>query len=105
MASTARLLAAVLAIGAACACLPAAAFDVPTVAFDEGFSPLFGDGNLVRAADGRTARLLLDRRSGNPSIPSIPETPFRSFTIWGGVSCSAGRTFLLLSRSVSSTTT
>jgi hypothetical protein len=80
MASTARLLAAVLAI-AACACLPAAvAFDVPTVAFDEGFSPLFGDGNLVRAADGRTARLLLDRRSGNPSIPSIPETPFRSFT-------------------------
>ncbi|KAK1619053.1 hypothetical protein QYE76_024570 [Lolium multiflorum] len=70
MATTARFLAAVLAI-AACACLPAAAaFDVPTVAFDEGFSPLFGDGNLVRAASGRTARLLLDRRSGSGFISS-----------------------------------
>jgi hypothetical protein len=67
MATTARLLAALLA-AAACACL-SAAFDVPSVAFEDGFSPLFGDGNLVRPADGRTARLLLDRRSGNPIDP------------------------------------
>lgn len=66
MAMKARLLAA----AATCVCLAAAAsaFDVPTVAFEEGFSPLFGDGNLVRARDDRAARLLLDRRSGNPSV-------------------------------------
>ena len=64
----ARFLAALLA-AAACACLSAAsAFDVPAVSFDEGFSPLFGDGNLVRSSDDRTARLLLDRRSGNPFV-------------------------------------
>jgi xyloglucan:xyloglucosyl transferase len=52
-------------------CLSAVvAFDVPSVAFDEGFSPLFGDDNLVRARDDRTVRLLLDRRSGNPSPSS-----------------------------------
>ena len=43
----------------------ASAFDdVPTAAFDERFSPLFGDGNLVRSSDDRSVRLLLDRRSG-----------------------------------------
>jgi xyloglucan:xyloglucosyl transferase len=42
----------------------ASALDVPTVAFDERFSPLFGDGNLVRSPDDRSVRLLLDRRSG-----------------------------------------
>ncbi|VAI48259.1 unnamed protein product [Triticum turgidum subsp. durum] len=61
-----------LAAAAACVCLAAAAaaFDVPTVAFEEGFSPLFGDGNLVRARDDRAARLLLDRRSGSGFISS-----------------------------------
>lgn len=67
MAAKARLsLTAVLA-AAAWACLSvvaASAFDVPTVAFEEGFSPLFGDGNLVRSSDDRSVRLLLDRRSG-----------------------------------------
>uniref|UniRef100_A0A453PBI1 GH16 domain-containing protein n=1 Tax=Aegilops tauschii subsp. strangulata TaxID=200361 RepID=A0A453PBI1_AEGTS len=68
MAMKARLLAA----AATCVCLAAAAsaFDVPTVAFEEGFSPLFGDGNLVRARDDRAARLLLDRRSGSGFISS-----------------------------------
>jgi len=43
----------------------ASAFDdVPTAAFDERFSSLFGDGNLVRSSDDRSVRLLLDRRSG-----------------------------------------
>jgi hypothetical protein len=56
-------------------CLSAvAAFDVPSVAFDEGFSPLFGDDNLVRARDDQSVRLLLDRRSGNLS-PSSQSTP------------------------------
>ncbi|CAN6246479.1 unnamed protein product [Urochloa humidicola] len=44
--------------------------DVPTVAFDERFSPLFGDGNLVRSSDDRSVRLLLDRRSGSGFISS-----------------------------------
>ncbi|KAL6911767.1 hypothetical protein ACP4OV_000572 [Aristida adscensionis] len=68
-ASTSRLffLAAVLA-GAACAA--AAAFDVPGVAFGERFSPLFGDGNLVRSRDDSSVRLLLDRRSGSGFISS-----------------------------------
>jgi hypothetical protein len=58
-------------------CLSAVvAFDVPSVAFDEGFSPLFGDDNLVRARDDRTVRLLLDRRSGNPSPSSQIFSPF-----------------------------
>uniref|UniRef100_A0ACD5YUI3 Uncharacterized protein n=1 Tax=Avena sativa TaxID=4498 RepID=A0ACD5YUI3_AVESA len=68
MATKARFL-----LAAACVCLSAvasSAFDVPSVAFEERFSPLFGDGNLVRAADGRTARLLLDRRSGSGFISS-----------------------------------
>ncbi|CAM0944833.1 unnamed protein product [Alopecurus aequalis] len=71
MATKARFLAALLA-AAACVCLSAVAsdFDVPSVSFEEGFSPLFGDGNLVRAKDDRTARLLLDRRSGSGFISS-----------------------------------
>ena len=41
-----------------------AAFNLSTISFDEGYSPLFGDGNLVRSPDGRSARLLLDRFTG-----------------------------------------
>ncbi|KAL6634953.1 hypothetical protein ACP70R_027624 [Stipagrostis hirtigluma subsp. patula] len=65
------LLAAVLA-AAACACFSAeaAAFDVPGVAFGERFSPLFGDGNLLRSRDDSSVRLLLDRRSGSGFISS-----------------------------------
>uniref|UniRef100_A0ACD5YXR3 Uncharacterized protein n=1 Tax=Avena sativa TaxID=4498 RepID=A0ACD5YXR3_AVESA len=72
MATKARFLPALLAAAAACVCMSAvaSAFDVPSVAFEEGFSPLFGDGNLVRATDDRTARLLLDRRSGSGFISS-----------------------------------
>jgi xyloglucan:xyloglucosyl transferase len=61
-------------------CLSAvAAFDVPSVAFDEGFSPLFGDDNLVRARDDQSVRLLLDRRSGNLSPSSQSTPPSHSF--------------------------
>ncbi|WVZ74084.1 hypothetical protein U9M48_022311 [Paspalum notatum var. saurae] len=48
----------------------ASAFDVPAVAFGDRFSPLFGDGNLVRSGDDRSVRLLLDRRSGSGFISS-----------------------------------
>lgn len=42
----------------------AAAFNVPSIAFDEGYSPLFGDGNIVQSAAGRTVKLLLNKYSG-----------------------------------------
>ncbi|KAJ0968035.1 hypothetical protein J5N97_024952 [Dioscorea zingiberensis] len=48
----------------------AAPFGVSTLSFDEGFSPLFGDGNLVRSPDDRSIRLLLDRYSGSGFISS-----------------------------------
>ena len=43
----------------------AAAFNLPTIPFDEGYTPLFGDDNLVRSPDGRAVRLLLNRFTGN----------------------------------------
>uniref|UniRef100_A0A0D9VJS8 Xyloglucan endotransglucosylase/hydrolase n=1 Tax=Leersia perrieri TaxID=77586 RepID=A0A0D9VJS8_9ORYZ len=69
-------LAAVFAVAATFLCLSTAAataasgFVVPSIAFDEGFSPLFGDDNLVRSSDGKSVRLLLDRRSGSGFISS-----------------------------------
>ncbi|PNT54349.1 hypothetical protein POPTR_001G136100v4 [Populus trichocarpa] len=50
--------------------IASAAFNLSTISFDEGYSPLFGDGNLVRSPDGRTARLLLDRFTGAGFISS-----------------------------------
>ena len=40
------------------------AFNVSSLSFDRAYSPLFGDGNLVRSPDGKTVRLLLDRYTG-----------------------------------------
>ncbi|RRT44052.1 hypothetical protein B296_00040330 [Ensete ventricosum] len=41
-----------------------ASVNVTTLAFDEGYVPLFGEGNLVRSAGGRNVSLLLNRFSG-----------------------------------------
>jgi len=41
-----------------------AAFDLATIPFNDGFSPLFGDNNVVRSADGNGVKLLLDRFTG-----------------------------------------
>ncbi|EEF43523.1 probable xyloglucan endotransglucosylase/hydrolase protein 30 [Ricinus communis] len=48
----------------------AAAFNLSTISFDEGYTPLFGDGNLVRSPNGRSVRLLLDRFTGSGFISS-----------------------------------
>ncbi|KAM0935678.1 putative xyloglucan:xyloglucosyl transferase [Dioscorea sansibarensis] len=48
----------------------AAPFGVSTLSFEEGYSPLFGDGNLVRSPDDRSVRLLLDQYSGSGFISS-----------------------------------
>uniref|UniRef100_A0A0A9E3U5 Xyloglucan endotransglucosylase/hydrolase n=1 Tax=Arundo donax TaxID=35708 RepID=A0A0A9E3U5_ARUDO len=47
-----------------------AAFDVPTIAFDEGFMPLFGEANMERSPDGRSVSLTLNRYSGSGFISS-----------------------------------
>ncbi|XP_066328266.1 probable xyloglucan endotransglucosylase/hydrolase protein 30 [Miscanthus floridulus] len=73
MAAKARVSLTGLLVAATWACLSvvaASAFDVPTVAFEERFSPLFGDGNLFRSSDDRSVRLLLDRRSGSGFVSS-----------------------------------
>ncbi|KDP30712.1 hypothetical protein JCGZ_15540 [Jatropha curcas] len=46
------------------------AFNLTTISFDEGYAPLFGDGNLVRSPNGRSVRLLLDRFTGSGFISS-----------------------------------
>eukprot|EP00262_Sarcandra_glabra_P017077 TRINITY_DN573_c0_g1_i1.p1 TRINITY_DN573_c0_g1~~TRINITY_DN573_c0_g1_i1.p1 ORF type:complete len:340 (-),score=25.28 TRINITY_DN573_c0_g1_i1:177-1196(-) len=46
------------------------AFNLSTLSFDEAYSPLFGDGNLVRLPDGKSVRLLLDRYTGSGFISS-----------------------------------
>ncbi|KAF5735025.1 xyloglucan endotransglucosylase/hydrolase protein 30 [Tripterygium wilfordii] len=48
----------------------AQAFNLNTISFDEGYSHLFGDSNLVRSPDGRGVRLLLDRFTGSGFISS-----------------------------------
>ncbi|XP_050231573.1 probable xyloglucan endotransglucosylase/hydrolase protein 30 [Mercurialis annua] len=45
-------------------------FNVSTISFDEGYSPLFGDSNLVRSPNARSVRLLLDRFTGSGFISS-----------------------------------
>ncbi|CAL1376221.1 unnamed protein product [Linum trigynum] len=45
-------------------------FNLSTLAFDDAYSPLFGDGNVLRSPNGRSVRLLLDRSSGSGFISS-----------------------------------
>ncbi|KAI5438142.1 probable xyloglucan endotransglucosylase/hydrolase protein 30 [Lathyrus oleraceus] len=46
------------------------AFDLATIPFNDGYSHLFGDGNVVRSADGNGVQLLLDRYTGSGFISS-----------------------------------
>ncbi|CAL5024251.1 unnamed protein product [Urochloa decumbens] len=59
---------ALLVLAAAVSGLPA--INVTTMAFDEGYAPLFGHDNILRSADGRTVSLLLDRSTGSGFISS-----------------------------------
>ncbi|KAE9603328.1 hypothetical protein Lal_00008290 [Lupinus albus] len=38
---------------------------LPTIPFDEGYTPLFGDNNLVLHSDGKMVHLSLDERTGS----------------------------------------
>jgi xyloglucan:xyloglucosyl transferase len=51
------------ALLAAVSALPA--INVTTMAFEDGYAPLFGHGNILRSADHRTVSLLLDRSTGD----------------------------------------
>ncbi|OAY81925.1 putative xyloglucan endotransglucosylase/hydrolase protein 30 [Ananas comosus] len=62
-----RLLFAAIIASAAVAVV---ALEGSTISFDEGFSQLFGDGNLIRYPDGRSVRLKLNRYSGSGFISS-----------------------------------
>lgn len=46
------------------------AFNVTTLAFDEGYSHLFGDKNMVRSSDGRGVRLHLNQYTGSGFVSS-----------------------------------
>ncbi|KAK9698999.1 hypothetical protein RND81_08G146600 [Saponaria officinalis] len=47
-----------------------ASFNLPTLTFDEGYSPLFADFNIKKSDDGRTAHLHLNRYAGSGFISS-----------------------------------
>ncbi|BAF07678.1 probable xyloglucan endotransglucosylase/hydrolase protein 30 [Oryza sativa Japonica Group] len=68
-----RLLVATAVVAAAAAVVAAAALEainVTTVAFEEGYTPLFGFDNILRSADDRTVSLLLDRSTGSGFMSS-----------------------------------
>ncbi|KAL5208377.1 hypothetical protein ABZP36_032812 [Zizania latifolia] len=77
MALDARFLVATFFVAATWLCLSvvASASVVPSVAFMEGFSPLFSDGNLVCSWDDRSVRLFLDRRFDHTELPICTITP------------------------------
>lgn len=60
--AAAALLLLVVVLAAAVSALPA--INVTTMAFEDGYAPLFGHGNILRSADHRTVSLLLDRSTG-----------------------------------------
>ncbi|KAF7077757.1 hypothetical protein CFC21_082274 [Triticum aestivum] len=69
LASALLALATAAAVAVAVAARPAV--DVTaTVAFGEGYTPLFGFDNILRSADDRTVSLLLDRTTGSGFISS-----------------------------------
>lgn len=49
-------------------CLAAGFDEVPTVAFDEGFAPLFGESNMGRSSGGDAVSITLDRSTGSGFI-------------------------------------
>ncbi|AQK60859.1 putative xyloglucan endotransglucosylase/hydrolase protein 30 [Zea mays] len=66
--AAAALLLLVVVLAAAVSALPA--INVTTMAFEDGYAPLFGHGNILRSADHRTVSLLLDRSTGSGFISS-----------------------------------
>ncbi|KAJ9707288.1 hypothetical protein PVL29_002323 [Vitis rotundifolia] len=55
----------------------ASSFNLSVISFDQGYTHLFGEGNLVRSSDGRSVRLLLDRYTGKLHLK-----PFQLYEIF-----------------------
>lgn len=53
-----------LLILALCSIDVSSAFKVTTLAFDEGYSHLFGDKNMIHSSDGRRVKLHLNQYTG-----------------------------------------
>ncbi|URE36339.1 xyloglucan endotransglucosylase hydrolase protein 30 [Musa troglodytarum] len=66
--ATATATATAVLLVLSCMVAAAAALNLTTLSFDDGFSHLFGNENLIRSPDGRSARLTLDRYSGSGFI-------------------------------------
>ncbi|XP_021768274.1 probable xyloglucan endotransglucosylase/hydrolase protein 30 [Chenopodium quinoa] len=47
-----------------------ASFNLPTISFDDGYTPLFADFNIKKSEDGRSANLHLNRYAGSGFISS-----------------------------------
>ncbi|KAG0462035.1 hypothetical protein HPP92_020511 [Vanilla planifolia] len=60
----------ILALVVLSAALMSTAFNVPSIAFDEGYEALFGERNIVRSSGGRTVKILLNQYSGSGFISS-----------------------------------
>jgi hypothetical protein len=65
---------------------------VRPLAFDEGYTQIFGSANLALLRDGRRVRLTLDESTGEPPCPFGFFFPFRDFRTGAG-----GRIALLFS--------
>lgn len=49
---------------------------LPTLSFQEGYTQLFGDGNLMLLRDGKRVHLSLDERTGPPPAPPVKNLTF-----------------------------
>ncbi|KAH0461759.1 hypothetical protein IEQ34_009334 [Dendrobium chrysotoxum] len=67
--ATATIAAAVLVAWLFAVASPTA-FNVTPISFDGGYTPLFGERNIVRSPDGRTVKILLNQYSGSGFISS-----------------------------------
>lgn len=57
-------------------------FNLTTITFEQGYSPLFSDFNIDRSPDDKSVRLLLNRLSGSPpSFFTIIHTQNRTLNI------------------------
>lgn len=68
--------------------------NLPILAFDEGYSHLFGDNNLMILKDGKSAHISLDERTGSFFLFFICSTIFMAFIIFINV-CLLARIYFL----------
>lgn len=50
--------------------------DLPILSFDEGYSQLFGDSNLMLLKDGKSVHISLDQRTGANLLYFLHSLPF-----------------------------